>query len=163
MLTQYSEYLIHRQWMKHALELAKFAGDAGDVPVGAVVIDANGNLIAEGANRKERDRDPTAHAEIIALRTAAQRLKTWRLQPCTLYVTLEPCPMCTGAIIQARLGLLVYGVDDAKTGAVRTVENIPDSLLSNHKLRVIGGILEDECRQQLKNWFANRRHRVNYE
>lgn len=163
MLTKYSEYLIHRQWMSYALELAKSAGDAGDIPVGAVVTDADGNLLAEAANRKERDRDPTAHAEILVLQAAARRLHSWRLQQCTLYVTLEPCPMCAGAIIQARIGLLVYGVDDAKTGAVRTVENIPDGLLSNHKLRVIGGILETQCREQLKNWFAHRRHGVNYE
>lgn len=149
---------MHRQWMSYALELAQSAGDEGEIPVGAVVIDAEGNLIAEAANRKERDREPTAHAEIIALRTAARRLQSWRLSQCTLYVTLEPCPMCTGAILQARIGLLVYGADDAKTGAVRTVENIPDSLASNHKLRVIGGILENQCREQLKKWFVLRRH-----
>ncbi|PAX57224.1 tRNA adenosine(34) deaminase TadA [Brunnivagina elsteri] len=155
---EYSEYLIHRQWMMKALQLAKFAGDAGDIPVGAVIVNSQGELIAEGENRKERDCDPTAHAEIVALRRAAKRLQNWRLHECTLYVTLEPCPMCAGAIVQARIGILVYGVDDAKTGAVRTVANIPDSGASNHKLRVIGGILESSCRQQLQEWFANRRH-----
>ncbi|MDJ0736845.1 MAG: tRNA adenosine(34) deaminase TadA [Nostocaceae cyanobacterium] len=157
MLLDYSEYLNHKQWMDSALSLAQAAGDAGDVPVGAVIIDSFGNKIAEGENRKERDNDPTAHAEIIALRTAAKRLQTWRLQQCTLYVTLEPCPMCAGAIVQARLGLLVYGVDDPKTGAIRTVINIPDSGVSNHRVGVIGGILESSCRQQLQAWFANRR------
>ncbi|MFH7030527.1 MAG: tRNA adenosine(34) deaminase TadA [Heteroscytonema crispum UTEX LB 1556] len=158
MLSDYSEYLIHRQWMNRALELAQSAGNACEVPVGAVIIDSSGNLIAEGENRKERDKDPTAHAEIIALRAAANRLQSWRLHQCTLYVTLEPCPMCAGAIAQGRLKLLVYGVDDPKTGAIRTVINIPDSAASNHRLRVIGGILESACRQQLQAWFANRRH-----
>jgi tRNA(adenine34) deaminase len=158
MLLDYSEYLIHRQWMSYALDLAQIAGDADEVPVGAVIIDSSGNLIAEGENRKERDNDPTAHAEIVAIKLAAQRLQTWRLNHCTLYVTLEPCPMCAGAIIQARIGLLVYGVDDRKTGAIRTVTNIPDSAASNHRLRVIGGILESACRQQLQAWFTHRRH-----
>jgi len=157
MLTEYSEYLIHRQWMTHALEFAQAAGNAGEVPVGAVVIDSFGNLIAGGENRKERDKDPTAHAEIIAIRSAAKILQSWRLNECTLYVTLEPCPMCAGAIVQARLGLLVYGVDDPKTGSIRTVANIPDSAASNHRLRVIAGVQESKSRQQLQGWFANRR------
>ena len=158
MLSQYSEYLIHRKWMKEALKLAQVAGDAGEVPVGAVIIDSSKNMIAEGENLKQRDNDPTAHAEIIAIREATRRLKTWRLHECTLYVTLEPCPMCAGAIVQARIGLLIYGVDDPKTGAIRTVTNIPDSAASNHRLSVIGGILESECRTELQTWFANRRH-----
>lgn len=158
MSLDYPEYLIHRQWMSRALDLAQIAGDADEVPVGAVVIDSSGSFIAEGENRKERDNDPTAHAEIIAIRAAAQKLRTWRLNQCTLYVTLEPCPMCAGAIVQARIKLLVYGVDDPKTGAIRTVANIPDSAASNHRLRVVGGILEYSCRQQLQAWFARRRH-----
>ncbi|MBW4626106.1 MAG: tRNA adenosine(34) deaminase TadA [Brasilonema octagenarum HA4186-MV1] len=158
MSLDYSEYIIHRQWMSRALDLAQIAGDADEVPVGAVVIDSSGSLIAEGENRKERDNDPTAHAEIIAIRAAAQKLRTWRLNQCTLYVTLEPCPMCAGAIVHARLKLLVYGVDDPKSGAIRTVANIPDSAASNHRLRVVGGILEYSCRQQLQAWFARRRH-----
>jgi tRNA(adenine34) deaminase len=153
-LPKYTEYFTHRAWMMRAIELAQSAGEAGEVPVGAVIIDSWGNAIGEGENRKERDQDPTAHAEIIALRSAAKTLKSWRLQECTLYVTLEPCPMCSGAIVQARLGTLVYGVDDPKTGAIRTAVNIPDSPVSNHRLSVIGGILESDCRQQLKNWFA---------
>jgi tRNA(adenine34) deaminase len=157
MFTEYPEYLMYRQWMSRALELAKIAGDAGEIPVGAVITDASGNLIAEGENRKERDQDPTAHAEIVALRAAAQTLNTWRLHECILYVTLEPCPMCAGAIIHGRLSKLVYGVDDTKTGAIRTVLNIPDSAASNHHLRVIGGILESACRQHLQDWFAVRR------
>ncbi|MBD2774952.1 tRNA adenosine(34) deaminase TadA [Iningainema tapete] len=158
MLVEYSEYLIHRQWMNRALELALVAGNAGEIPVGAVIIDSSGKLIAEGENRKQRDQDPTAHAEIIAIRAAVQTLQTWRLNQCTLYVTLEPCPMCGGAIVQARIKLLVYGVDDPKTGAIRTVANIPDSAVSNHRLHVLGGILESQCRQQLQAWFASVRH-----
>ncbi|MBD2386120.1 tRNA adenosine(34) deaminase TadA [Cylindrospermum sp. FACHB-282] len=161
MFTEYAEYLIHRQWMHHALELAKIAGDAGEVPVGAVIIDSTGSLLAEGENRKERDKDPTAHAEVIALRAAAKSLQSWRLHQCTLYVTLEPCPMCAGAIVQARLGTLVYGVDDTKTGAIRTVINIPASPASNHRLQVVGGILESACRQQLQGWFATKRRQRN--
>ncbi|WP_353929627.1 tRNA adenosine(34) deaminase TadA [Okeanomitos corallinicola TIOX110] len=153
-----NEYLKHQKWMNHALKLAQVAGDAGEVPVGAVVIDPSGNLIGEGENRKERDKDPTAHAEVIAIRSAAQSLQSWRLDQCSLYVTLEPCPMCAGAIVHARLATLVYGVDDTKTGAIRTVINIPSSPASNHRLQVVGGILESACRQQLQDWFTTRRH-----
>ncbi len=152
------EYLIHRQWMSRAIALAQSAGVAGEVPVGAVIVDPTGNLIAEGENRRERDKDPTAHAEILALRTAGQVLQNWHLNQCTLYVTLEPCPMCAGAIVQARVSLLVYGADDPKTGAIRTVANIPDSACSYHRLSILGGILESACRQQLQAWFTSRRH-----
>ncbi|NES99487.1 MAG: nucleoside deaminase [Sphaerospermopsis sp. SIO1G2] len=149
----------HQKWMNYALELAKVAGDAGEIPVGAVIVDSADTLIAVGENRKERDQDPTAHAEIVAIRSATQRLQGWRLHECTLYVTLEPCPMCAGAIVHARLATLVYGVDDTKTGAIRTVINIPDSSASNHRLQVLGGILESACRQQLQAWFATKRHK----
>ncbi len=144
--------------MNRALELAQQAGESGEVPVGAIIIDQNNQLIAEAQNRKERDFDPTAHAEILALRKAGKLLKNWHLNTCTLYVTLEPCPMCTGAILQARLGLLVYGADDPKTGTIRTVANLPDSACSFHRLSVLGGILESSCRQQLQSWFAQKRH-----
>ena len=158
MLNLNEEYLIHRKWMKQALKLSQLAGDAGEVPVGAVIIDSSQNMIALCENRKQRDNDPTAHAEILAIREATRRLQSWRLDECSLYVTLEPCPMCAGAIVQARVGRLIYGVDDPKTGAIRTVANIPDSAASNHRLSVIGGIRESECRLSLQTWFANRRH-----
>ncbi|AOY83699.2 nucleoside deaminase [Moorena producens JHB] len=145
--------------MSVAIEIAQKAGEAGEVPVGAVIVDSEGKLIATGENRRERDKDPTAHAEILALRAAGQKLQTWHLNTCTLYVTLEPCPMCAGAIILARLGLLVYGVDDPKTGSIRTVANLPDSACSNHRLPVLGGIMESVCREQLQSWFAKRRKR----
>jgi tRNA(adenine34) deaminase len=151
------EYLVHRQWMARAIALAQAAGASGEIPVGAVIINEAGNVIVEAENRRERDKDPTAHAEILALRAAGQLLQNWHLNQCTLYVTLEPCPMCAGAIVQARVGLLVYGADDPKTGAVRTVANIPDSACSYHRLPVLGGILESTCRQQLQAWFLQQR------
>lgn len=143
--------------MNRAIALAAAAGEAGEVPVGAVVVGPGDQLIAVGENRRERDCDPTAHAEVLALRSAGCQLQSWHLEQCTLYVTLEPCPMCAGAIILARLGQLVYGVDDLKGGAVRSVTNLIDSACSNHRLPVIGGILEETCRQQLQTWFAQHR------
>ncbi|KGF72733.1 cytidine deaminase [Neosynechococcus sphagnicola sy1] len=154
---EHPDYLQHRFWMGRALELATMAGNEGEVPVGAVILNAQGQVIAESENRRQRDHDPTAHAEILALRTAGQALGRWHLIDCTLYVTLEPCPMCAGALLQARLGCLIYGVDDPKTGAIRTVLNLPDSASSYHRLRVLSGIREIACRQQLQDWFAQRR------
>ncbi|PIG92478.1 tRNA-specific adenosine deaminase [Gloeocapsopsis sp. IPPAS B-1203] len=146
--------------MSKAIALAQAAGEADEVPVGAVIIDSNHNVVATAENRRERDKDPTAHAEILALRQAGQAIQDWHLNNCTLYVTLEPCPMCAGAIIQARLKLLVYGTDDPKTGAIRTVTNIPDSACSYHHVTVLGGILESTCRKQLQTWFATvRQHK----
>ncbi|MEG3435774.1 nucleoside deaminase [Pannus brasiliensis CCIBt3594] len=152
-----STYLRHRQRMGEALLLARSAGEAGDVPVGAIITDKNGEIIARAANRKERDRDPTAHAEILALQMASRVLGDWHLNDCTLYVTLEPCPMCAGAILQARLGLLIYGADDPKTGVIRTVANFADSVFSNHRLPTIAGVLETEARELLRTWFENKR------
>jgi tRNA(adenine34) deaminase len=143
--------------MERAIALAEMAGQAGDVPVGAVIVGPDGTAISEAANQREQDCDPTAHAEVLALRAAGQALQTWHLNECTLYVTLEPCPMCAGAIVLARLKLLVYGTDDPKAGAIRTVTNLPDSACSNHRLSVLGGILEHSCREQLQSWFAQRR------
>lgn len=143
--------------MERAIALADAAGKAGDIPVGAVIVDSQGNAIAEAANRRERDHDPTAHAEVLALRAAGNALNTWRLEGCTLYVTLEPCLMCAGALVLARLGMLVYGADDPKAGAIRSVLNLPDSACSNHRFPVIGGIVENSCRQQLQSWFADHR------
>ena len=150
-------FLKHCYWMERAIALADTAGQAGDVPVAAIVVGPDNQLVAQAANRKERDHDPTAHAEVLALRAAGKKLGSWHLDECVLYVTLEPCIMCAGAIIQSRLGLLVYGTDDFKAGAIRSVLNVPDSPCSNHKVSVIGGILEDSCRQQLQSWFRQRR------
>lgn len=149
--------LRHHHWMRRALELAEAAGEAGDVPVGAVVVGPGEVVLAETGNRREQDQDPTAHAEVLALRQAARQLGNWHLNECILYVTLEPCPMCAGAIVLSRLGLLVYGTHDPKSGAVRSVLNLPDGPCSNHRLRVVTGILADPCRQQLQQWFRQRR------
>jgi tRNA(adenine34) deaminase len=152
-----AEYRQHCHWMAQAIALAQAAGDAGEVPVGAVVVGPDHQLLATAENRRERDFDPTAHAEILALRAAGLHRRNWHLNDCTLYVTLEPCPMCAGALALARLGQLVYGVDDPKAGAVRSVVNIPDGPASNHSVSVLGGILEERCRTQLQAWFAQRR------
>jgi len=146
--------------MSRALDLAAAAGVAGDVPVGAVIVDSSSQPIAQASNRREQDQDPTAHAEILALRQAGLIRGNWHLNDCTLYVTLEPCAMCAGAIGLSRIKTLVYGADDLKAGAVRSVFNLPDSPLSNHRLEVIGGFLEESCRQQLQAWFADRRREV---
>ncbi len=150
-------YHRHRHWMMQALVLAHHAGQSGEVPVAAIAVGPDNQHIAHAVNRKERDHDPTAHAEVLALRAAGKRLGNWHLSNCILYVTLEPCMMCAGAIVQSRLKLLVYGADDWKAGAVRSVLNLPDSLCSNHELPVVGGILEEPCRQQLQTWFQQRR------
>lgn len=152
-----SEYQQHCRWMERAIAQAAVAGAAGDVPVGAVIVGPTGEAIAEATNRREQDHDPTAHAEILALRQAGQARRNWHLNDCTLYVTLEPCMMCAGALVLARLKLLVYGADDLKAGAVRSVVNLPNSACSNHRVPVIGGILEAACRDQLQAWFAQRR------
>jgi len=151
------QYLTHRQWMSQAFNLAIKAGEAGEIPVGAVIVNQQGEVIAKGENRREREKDPTAHAEIIALRAAGQFSQNWHLEQCTLYVTLEPCPMCSGAIILARIGLLVYGASDTKTGSIRTVTNLPDSKTSCHHLPVCAGIMEWECQNLLHDWFAQKR------
>lgn len=149
-----SVYQQHLSWMNHAYDLAKKAGEMGEIPVGALIIDVNNHLIAEGINQKETNQDCTAHAEIITIRQACSALQRWRLDDCTLYVTLEPCAMCAGALLHSRLKTLVYAVDNEKTGAIRTVLNLPDSPASNHHLEVVAGIKERECRQLLTSWFA---------
>ncbi len=147
----------HCYWMQQALALADEAGQAGEVPVAAIVVDKDNQVLAQASNRRERDCDPTAHAEILALRMAGIALKNWHLNDCTLYVTLEPCPMCAGAILLARVGLLVFGASDPKTGAIRSVLNLPESDCSFHRLAVLPGVLELECRQQIQAWFTQRR------
>lgn len=148
---------VHQIWMDRAIALAQEAGAAGEIPVGAIIVNRQGEAIATGVNRKERDQDPTAHAEIVAIREAARVLRDWHLTGCKLYVTLEPCPMCAGAILQARVSTLVYGADDPKAGAIRTVANLPDSPVSFHKLEAIAGIRERECQELLQDWFKNLR------
>jgi len=132
-------------------------GRAQDVPVGAVILDEAGTVIARGRNRREIDRDPTAHAEMVAIRRAAAALGTWRLTGLTLVVTLEPCTMCAGAVTVARLARLVYGAEDSKGGAVGSLWDVLRDTRLNHRPEVIGGVLAAECGDLLRDFFAARR------
>ncbi len=142
--------------MRRALELARHAEEAGEVPVGAVVV-LDGEIIGEGWNQPIVSHDPTAHAEIVALRAAAMRIRNYRLSNATLYVTLEPCAMCAGAIVHARIARVVYGADDPKTGAARSVFRLLDAPALNHRAEVVGGVLAEECGERLKRFFQSRR------
>ena len=128
-----------------------------DVPVGAVIIDEAGTILARARNRREADRDPTAHAEIVAIRQAASALGSWRLTGLTLVVTLEPCTMCAGAVTLARLGRLVYGAEDPKAGAVGSLWDVLRDRRLNHRPEIIGGVLTEECAAVLREFFAARR------
>ncbi|WP_460459214.1 tRNA adenosine(34) deaminase TadA [Angustibacter peucedani] len=140
-----------------ALAEAARATGTGDVPVGAVVLDAAGEVVGAGANRREADGDPTAHAEVLALRTAAQRLGSWRLEGCTLVVTLEPCAMCAGAVVLSRLPRLVLGAWDPKAGAAGSVWDLVRDRRVNHRVEVVGGVREEECRRLLVDFFTEHR------
>ena len=140
-----------------ALEQAALATSSGDVPVGAVVIGSDGEVLATGFNRREADGDPTAHAELLALRAASRRSGSWRLDGCTLVVTLEPCPMCAGAIVLARVPRLVLGAWDPKAGATGSVWDIPRDRHVNHRVEVVGGVREAECSRLLLDFFAAHR------
>ena len=143
-------------WMRHALRLAEQARDEGEVPVGAVLV-KDGRLIAEGWNRPIAGHDPTAHAEIMALRAGAAAVGNYRVIGTTLYVTLEPCVMCAGALIHARVARLVYGAGDPKAGAAGGAVNIFDAPFVNHRVRFQGGVLAKECGAQLSEFFKARR------
>ena len=142
--------------MRHALRLADNAGHAGEVPVGAVLV-KDDRIIGEGWNQPIQSRDPTAHAEIMALRRGARELSNYRLPGTTLYVTLEPCAMCSGAIIHARVERVVFGAFDPRTGAAGSVFDILISTRLNHIVDVVGGVLEEECAARLHTFFASRR------
>jgi tRNA(adenine34) deaminase len=142
--------------MARALEIAREAGDRGEVPVGAVLV-KEGAVVAEGANRPIAGCDPTAHAEIEALRAGARVLGNYRLTGTTLYVTMEPCPMCAGALVHARVERLVYGAPDLRAGAAGTVIDVLASPAVNHRVSVTGGVREDECRALLQEFFRARR------
>ena len=143
--------------MGQALEVARGALDAGDVPVGAVVLSAEGDVLGAGHNQREADGDPTAHAEVLALRAAASAHGGWRLEDCTLVVTLEPCVMCAGALMLARIGRLVLGAWDPKAGACGSVWDVVRDRRATHRVEVIGGIREQECSQILLDFFAGHR------
>ena len=145
-------------YMQHALGLAARAEAQGEVPVGALVV-LNGEIIGEGWNRPISSHDPTAHAEIVALRAAAAQLANYRLTGATLYVTLEPCPMCAGAMVHARVARVVYGAPDPLAGSAGSVFNLLDSPALNHRVEVVRGVLAEECGQRLKMFFQARRSR----
>lgn len=143
--------------MGHALDLATAAAGDGDVPVGAVVVSPAGEVIGEGRNLREAEGDPTAHAEIVALREAARKTGEWRLEGCTLVVTLEPCPMCAGALVLSRVSTLVMGAWDPKMGACGSVWDIVRDRRATHRVEVISGVREAECSQVLLDFFAGHR------
>ncbi len=143
--------------MRRALTLAEQAADAGDVPVGALVVDASGEVVGEGWNRREVDQDPTAHAEVVALRAAADRVGSWRLEGFTLVVTMEPCPMCAGASMLARIERVVLGAWDPKLGACGSVWDVVRDRRSTHRAEVVGGVLEEECGEVVRRFFAAHR------
>jgi tRNA(adenine34) deaminase len=142
--------------MQLALDQARLAATRGDVPVGAVVIDQAGNVLASAGNEREIRHDPTAHAELLALREASRRLRSWRLTGLTLVVTLEPCTMCAGALVLARIARLVFGAFDPKAGAVSSLFDVVRDPRLNHRVEVRGGVLEAECSALLKDFFASR-------
>jgi len=145
------------EWMGAALAEARSALTSGDVPVGAIVVDSAGEVIGRGRNVRERDHDPTGHAEIVALRRAAATRGTWRLDGCTLVATLEPCTMCAGAVVLARVGTLVFGAHDDKAGAVGSLWDVVRDRRLNHRPEVVGGVLAEESTALLEEFFAGQR------
>ena len=144
--------------MLAAIELARQAGAMGEVPIGCVIVhDPTSRIVGRGLNRRETDRDPSAHAEIIAMREAGATLGHWRLLDCTLYVTLEPCPMCAGAMVNARIPRLVYGCDDRKAGAVKSLYQLCADSRLNHRVEVEAGRLSDQCAELLRAFFRTQR------
>jgi tRNA(adenine34) deaminase len=155
-----SEFSGLSQWddpMRLALDHARMASMHGDVPVGAVIIDQGGSVLAATGNEREIRHDPTAHAEVLALREASRRLRSWRLTGLTMVVTLEPCTMCAGALVLARVARLVFGAFDEKAGAVSSLFDVVRDPRLNHRVEVRGGILEAECSALLKDFFASRK------
>lgn len=149
---------VHSNPMEAALAEARAAAARGEVPVGAVVVDpASGQIIGRGFNQPVSEVDPTAHAELLALRDAARRAGNYRLTGAALYVTIEPCMMCAGALVHARIGTLVYGAAEPKAGAVRTVRRVLDHPSLNHRVEVVAGVLDAECRSIVQSFFAGRR------
>jgi tRNA(adenine34) deaminase len=147
----------HVAHMELAIEEALTAADEDEVPVGAVIVSLERGVIGQAHNQRELLHDPTAHAEMIAITQAAQALRSWRLENCVIYVTLEPCPMCAGAIVQARLPLLVYGAADPKAGACDSLYKITSDARLNHRAQVVGGVLAERCAAVLSAFFAEKR------
>lgn len=149
---------LDRYWMGKALELAQEAGRLGEVPIGAIIV-RDGHILGQGYNLREVNQDATAHAEIQAIRQANQNLAAWRLEGATLYVTLEPCPMCAGAIINARIHRLVYGASDPKGGCAGTLMNLLEDSPFNHQVQVESGVMEEACSQILTDFFRQLRQK----
>jgi tRNA(adenine34) deaminase len=145
-----------QDYMQEALLEAKKAYEKGEIPIGAVVVQ-NGQIIARNHNRREELNDPTAHAEILVMRQAGKILGGWRLPNTTVYVTIEPCPMCAGALVQSRVSRIVYGAPDSKAGAVHSLYTITEDDRLNHRLSVTGGILAEECSELMRHFFRSRR------
>lgn len=146
------------EYMKEALRLAKIAYKKDEVPVGAVIVKDN-KIIAKAYNRRQKSQDATLHAEVIAIKKACKKLHTFRLNDCTLFVTLEPCVMCSGTIINARIGTVVFGAYDPKYGCCGSIYNLPEDNRFNHRAKVIGGVMKDECRELLTQFFESKRRK----
>ena len=145
------------KWMTRLLSKAKLVGDKGEVPIAAVIIDNKGRCIGYGENRRETRKDPLGHAELVALRQASWINNDWRFNHCTLIVNLEPCPMCAGALIQARMGRIIYGSQDPKRGALGGTINLAEHKSAHHKMLIEGGIMEKESRKIIVDWFKDKR------
>jgi tRNA(adenine34) deaminase len=147
---------IHEEIMREAYKLAQSAAEGGDVPVGAVVV-RDGKIIGRGQNMRQRIGDPSAHAEILALREASKAVGSWNLSGCSLYVTMEPCPMCAGAVIVSRIDNVYFGAYDKELGCCGTLYNLPEDCRMNHRANVYGGIMEKECSKILTDFFKSKR------
>ena len=145
------------KWMTRLLSKAKLVGDRGEVPIAAVILDKRGRCIGYGGNRREAMKDPLGHAELVALRQASWINNDWRFNDCTLIVNLEPCPMCAGALIQARMGKIIYGSEDPKRGALGGTINLAEHKSSHHNLLIEKGIMEEESRKIIVDWFKDKR------
>ena len=145
------------RWMQILLERARAVGQSGEIPVAAVVLDAQGRCIGHGRNRRQQHHDPLGHAELVALHQASQLLGDWRFNSCTLMVTLEPCPMCAGALVQARMGTVIFAAHDHKRGALGGTVDLATHRSAHHRMTVIGGVMESEASQLLNDWFRQRR------
>ena len=144
-------------WMKKLLRKAQIVGERGEVPIAAIILDNKGRCIGYGGNRREKGKDPLGHAELVALRQASWINNDWRFNDCTLIVNLEPCPMCAGALIQARMGKIIYGSEDPKRGALGGTINLADHKSAHHKMLIESGIMEEESRKIILEWFKNKR------
>ena len=146
-----------KYWMKRLLSKAKLIGERGEVPIAAIILDNKGRCIGYGGNRRERMKDPLGHAELVALRQASWINNDWRFNDCTLIVNLEPCPMCAGALIQARMGRIIYGSEDPKRGALGGTMNLAEHKSAHHKMLIEGGVLEEQSKRIIIDWFKDKR------